>query len=207
MIDWEAFKRQVQARPSRMLGYVLAIALCFLLLWVLVVIQTDSPGGQRVSDDASGRLDGLYMDSARVSPADSLRASPSDLQSQPTAESKSGDSLFLDSLPTFLLLLAAVTGLWIWIKVRDADPSSAASSSLFTEIATQELSNGQQLIVIRINSEYWVLSSGMNDLSLLHRFTEEQWDGPDHPAASPPANQALFARLLKKEQQKDPSSV
>lgn len=174
MIDWDAFKRQIQSNPQKMLGYVLGIAACFLVIWILVVMQTDT-AGQRVVVDQSGRLDSLRISLNRAT-GDSLVGTKE--QDVVTAQQEKSSSPFANALPTFLILMAAIGGLWYWIKKRNTQPGSVGGQTVFEKIGIQEVTGGQQISVIKINSEYWVLGSGSQGMNLLHRFSEDEWDGP-----------------------------
>ena len=62
---------------------------------------------------------------------------------------------------------------------------SSSNKKIFTTIGTQQLPAGQRLTVTRINGEYWVMATnGSQGVSLLHRYSEEEWQGvAEEPAA------------------------
>lgn len=177
MIDWDAFKTQIQANPKKMLGFVLGIATCFLLIWMLVVMQSEASGQKSVVVDQSGRLDSLRI-SLNQPAADSTDIAK---QNAVAAENSEERSPFANALPTFLILLAAIGGLWYWIKKgnSDADSNTGIDGDIFSSLGAQEINAGHQISVIKINGEYWVLGTGGSQINLLHRYTEDEWDGPE----------------------------
>lgn len=192
MIDWDAFKKQMQAEPQKMLGFVLAIAVCFLVIWVLVVVQSDVTGPEQgVQQDS--RLAELRSSMERAEPdslalaADSTADPVSPVRQQvPPASPSSGPSTpFADAWPTFLILLAAVAGLWLWIKrrARTGAPRLQETGELFERVGTQPLGPDQDLTVIALNDEYWVMATGGGETRLLHRYHTDEWNGPVAPPA------------------------
>lgn len=200
MIDWNAFKSQLQANPKKMLGFVLGIAACFLLIWIIVVMQSDQ-GTQRVAVDQSGRLDSLRLVLNR-SAGDSISAAAQ--SGGGTSNEESPSSPFTNALPTFLILLAAIGGLWYWIKKGNHNRAEhPGGGKLFTHIGTQELTAGQQISVIKMNGEYWVIGSGGQEIKLLHRYAEEDWSGADEALKQQSSNGGnLFQNILKNQQGK-----
>lgn len=176
MIDWDAFKTQIQANPKKMLGFVLGIATCFLLIWMLVVMQSEASGQKSVVVDQSGRLDSLRI-SLNQPATDSTNIAK---QNAVAAENSDERSPFANALPTFLILLAAIGGLWYWIKKGNSDADNTGiDGDIFSSLGAQEISAGHQISVIKINGEYWVLGTGGSQINLLHRYTEDEWDGPE----------------------------
>lgn len=197
MIDWEAFKRQLQAQPNKMLGFVLAIAACFLLIWLLVVMQTDTTT-ELVTIDQKGRLDSLRLSLNQEASTDTfLVANQQNISASDAGKNK---SLFTNALPTFIILLAAIGGLWYWIKRKGSgtDVSAASGSSLFATVGTQQVTEEQRISVIRINNEFWVLDTGGQNIGLLHRFSESEWNGPDVTEQKTRKTNSPFASILKK---------
>ncbi len=197
MIDWDAFKTQIQTKPKKMLGFVLGIATCFLLIWMLVVMQSEASGQKTVAVDQSGRLDSLRI-SLNQSAADSA-----DIAKQRTvaAENSEESSPFMNTLPTFLIMLAAIGGLWYWIKKgnsdTDGDGNADFDGDLFNSLGTQEITAGHQISVLKINGEYWVLGTGGSQINLLHRYTEDEWDGPEVVSQEvEDRNDQLFSNIL-----------
>lgn len=200
MIDWEAFKRQIQANPKKMLGFVLAIAVCFLVIWMLVAVQVD-PAGETVAVEQSGRLDSLRISLSEAT-GDSLTIK--DEQSVSVTTSEKSSSPFSNALPTFLIMLSVIGALWYWIKKNnDAEQQVSADVNLFDLLGSQQVAPGQQIAVIKINNEFWVLGTGGEVVQLLHRYSEDEWEGPESPVRKEKGSASkLFANILKNEQVK-----
>ncbi|MGD8428703.1 MAG: flagellar biosynthetic protein FliO [Balneolaceae bacterium] len=197
MIDWEAFKTQMQSRPKKVLGFVLGIAVCFLLIWMLVVLQAGT-SGRTVVVDQSGRLDSLRV-SLNKSAGDSLSKS-SNLSNLAVAPREKSSAPFSNALPVFLILLAAIGGLWYWIKRGNAS-SDSKTDGVFLPVGTQEVVAGQQISVIKMNDEFWVLGTCSSGMALLHRYSEEDWNGPEASQAGKKKHGGrLFATILKAKQ-------
>lgn len=206
MIDWEAFKTQIQAKPKKMLGFVLGIATCFLLIWMLVVMQSEASGQKTVAVDQSGRLDSLRI-SLNQPVVDST-----DLANQSAVAADNGEenSPFSNALPTFLILLAAIGGLWYWIKKgnSDADSNAGIDGDIFSSLGAQEISAGHQISVIKINGEYWVLGTGGSQINLLHRYTEDEWDGSEVVSREvEDRNDQLFSNILNSKKKNGRSGI
>lgn len=195
MIDWSAFKQQMQTHPQKLLGYVLGIAACFLVIWMAVVIQVDT-SDQPLPAAQKDRLGSLHQSLNDIT-ANSQAVQKTDTRS-------SSYSPFSQAWPTFLLLLAAIGGLWYWIRRKEYRTAGGdPSNPVCTAIGRQEVGHGHHLSVIRINKEYWVLGMNEHKMELLHRFSEEEWTGPAQPdMQAQQDSRNLFSSLLQQHQNK-----
>lgn len=203
MIDWEAFKRQLQASPQKMLGYVLSISVCFLLIWLLVAIRIDSPS-EAGTTDRTGRLDSLRisMNDVQDPPASGMKDQTQPLNS---AEKSTGTG-FVDLLPAVLVLLTAIILLWIWKKRGSSvtETNNSLQNNLFEIVGRQEILPGQEMLAVKINNEFWVLSNGADGLQLLQRYTAENWEGPDQQKnVDEKKPETLFSNILKSRKSKE----
>lgn len=201
MIDWEAFKGQIQASPKKMLGYVLSLSVCFLLIWLLVAIRFDTPA-ETETGDQTGRLDSLRI-SLNAGQSDTV-GSAAEVPAQPEITRQNSGSRLGDMLPVFLILMTAILMLWVW-KKKDAAGTQKASfhNDLFQIVGRQEVSSGQELLVVKMNNEFWVLGSGMNGLQLLHRYAPENWDGPvPQNKGEGKKSETFFSSILKARESK-----
>lgn len=203
MIDWEAFKSQLQASPQKMLGYVLSISVCFLLIWLLVAIRIDSPS-EAGTTDQTGRLDSLRisLNAIQDTPASGVKDQTQPLNS---AEKSTGTG-FVDLLPAVLILLTAIILLWIWKKRRSSvtEVNNSLHNNLFEIVGRQEISPGQEMLAVKINNEFWVLNNGTNGLRLLQRYTDENWEGPDQQkSVNEKKPETLFSNILKSRKSKE----
>lgn len=202
MIDWEAFKTQIQANPRKMLASILGIAVFFLVIWMFVAVQVD-PSGENVAAEQSGRLDSL-----RLSLSDQFSDSLELKSNQNAAASKpeKANTSFMKTLPVFLVLILVIGGLWYWIKKGGAGTthSNISEKNVFNLLGSQKIMAGKRITVIKINNEFWVLSTGGEAMQLLHRYTEDEWEGPDLPIQEEKESASqLFAKILRNEQVKE----
>ncbi|MDV7393599.1 flagellar biosynthetic protein FliO, partial [Arthrospira platensis SPKY1] len=77
---------------------------------------------------------------------------------------------------TFLLLAGAVAGLWWFSRKQQPNQDAAHTATLMKEVARQELSTGQTLLLTDFNGEYWLFSSAPTGLQLLQRFAYTELD-------------------------------
>ncbi len=206
MIDWEVFKRQLQASPRKMLGYVLSISVCFLLIWLLVALRIDSPVETGTADQ-TGRLDSLRIS---LNSAQNINPSEAGLNEQtqsPNTEVSNNIGSGFDKLfPAVLILFIAVILLWMWKKrgANDQQRKDAISNGLFEIIGRQEISSGQEVVAVKINNEFWVLGNGVNGLQLLQKYSAENWEGPNSSQSENEKNpETVFSKILKSTQSKE----
>lgn len=175
MIDWETFKAQLQTKPNKMLKSVLLLAGCLLLIWIVVIVQVGSPAEQdTVNIHKSGQLDGLNF-STNGDITDSLAFRESSETTQPMLQKDSTSGLFV-LLPVMLLFFIVLGGLWLWIRSKRKPAAGKINGEVFTTIASQKIPGGQQLLVAKLNDEYWVMATGgTQGVSLLHRYDTEEW--------------------------------
>ncbi len=174
MIDWETFKAQLLNNPKKALKSVILLAGCLLLIWILVILQTGSPAHQNtVKVNDSGKLSGLNLSSHNAS--DSLGVKESSKSTQPILQDGPDSGLYI-LLPTALIFILVVGGIWLWIRSKNSSASGKISGEVFTTIASQKIPGGQQLLVIKLNGEYWVIATGgTQGVTLLHRYSSEEW--------------------------------
>lgn len=159
--------------PKKTLKVMLSLAATFLVLWVFVLAQN---GGVNSSDAASQGL--VQVDSLNIS----LKPKTTMIPKQ------NAGNLVAHTFPVLLILGVVVAGLWFWQK-KSPDKKE---NDLFTVVDRQQLGVGQQIIVILINNEYWVLGSAGKDISLMHRYSREEWQ-----SGEPVKQKAETSRFLK----------
>lgn len=189
MIDWDTFKQQLQANPNRTLGFVLGLAGCLMLIWLAVVLQSSAPGENRqVSIPAEVRADSSAAtgapDTARggetpsavngAVPADSLRGG----MHASEAEESPRFSQVNNIMPTLLIMLVLIGGLWYWIrrKSENRPPDSGGENGFFRMKASRELFPGKHMALIEINGEHWIVGDGPGGLRIMHRYRAGEWE-------------------------------
>lgn len=206
MIDWEVFKRQLQASPKKMLGYVLSISVCFLLIWLLVALRIESPTEPGTTDQ-TGRLDSLRISLNSSQDANTPAAGMNDQTELPNTGGNNNEGTGIGNLfPAVIILFIAIVLLWMWKKRRSPDQQTknALQNGLFEIIGRQEISSGQEILAVKINNEFWVLGNGVNGLQVLQRYSTENWEGPNSPQKEIEKNsETVFSKILKSRQSKE----
>lgn len=200
MIDWDTFKQQLQTNPNRTLGFVLGLAGCLMLIWLAVVLQSSAPGENRQATMlAEAQADSIpdtaqsgntaAADSAAPAlapvetgavPADSLQGTAYASQAEESPRLSQVNNI----LPTLLVMLALIGGLWYWIrrKSRNRTPDSGGENDFFRLKASRELFPGKHMALIEINGEHWIVGDGPGGLRIMHRYRAGEWEEP--PAGS-----------------------
>lgn len=201
MIDWDTFKQQLQTNPNRTLGFVLGLAGCLMLIWLAVVLQSSAPGESRpVTMLAEARADssapasvpdtarsvesapadsaapGLTPVGADTEPADSLQGAVHASQAEESPRLSQVNNI----LPTLLVMLALIGGLWYWIRRKSGNrpPDSGGENDFFRLKASRELFPGKHMALIEINGEHWIVGDGPGGLQIMHRYRAGEWEAP-----------------------------
>ena len=165
--------------PQKMLKVILGLAAVFLVLWVFVLAQ-------------SNKYDTIPSAKSGLVNTDSLNLTVvPQVKKTSTAHNS---SLFLRSLPVLIILTIIIAGLWFWQKkgtTRDTD--------IFTIIGRQQIGVGQQIIVMFINEEYWVLAVSGKEITLLQKYDKDDWKGPQ---ANKPNHSNRFLNIFSETQKK-----
>lgn len=166
--------------PKKILKVILGLAATFLVLWVLVLTQSNSSGAVSSGNNTLINSDSL-----------SLSVSP---QAKRASTSQSGGSIFLKALPVLLIL--AIIIVFVWYSQKKGPKKSP---DLFKIIGRQQLGVGQQIVVMYINEEYWVLAVSGKEISLLDKFSKDEWKGPEKEEK---VQYNQFLRIFSEKQQK-----
>src|SRR5690625_11707 len=162
MIDIREYLSSTTSEPKRVLKVVVAISILLLITWLVMVSRMDINGGVPDSDPAvMSRVDSLRTS---MLPADSSQAA-----AQQRTEGSPG--VFLNAFTTFIILMAILTGVWLWIRKSPA----VNSRSSYPEIRSQMLGQGAQLKVLQMHDEIWVLGVTTGSVQLLRSYSVEEW--------------------------------
>lgn len=199
----------------------LAVCLMLIWLAV-VVQASDPAANRDVSQSGNSRLTGLRtslqqdaadsLDGADrpVAAADTLSfaysTEASDTATSVTQAAGDADSLRADRsagdgsrlgslgdvLPTLLVMVVLVGGLWFWVR-RKTSPSQSASDDedFYTVLGRGELFPGQQIALLRVGGEYLLVGGGPQGPQLLRRYTREEWEEQSGALAGTPEDGAL----------------
>jgi len=163
--------RQLMPRgnPQKILGIVISISVVLLVLWLFMVSRMDY---QSADSGVSGRdRDTVTYSQER---RDSVRVMMGKSDAAQVSEDRSS-RMFFNAFTTFVVLMIILAGVWIWSRSKSGQTSS---SKYFKDIGQHTIGQSQQLKVIEINNEIWVLGIGLDSVTLLHRYPKDQWKEP-----------------------------
>lgn len=144
--------------PKKIVKYALAIGAGLLVLWIFVLAQTDSRD-RSFSVEEQQRIDSLRVALGR--------------DIQPIQESER-TRMLPNAITTILILGGTILVFWFYFQKKS--PPSSPSNPVFNVLSRQSLPGGQEIQVIEINDEYWVLGITHQQVNLLHRYKKEEWD-------------------------------
>ncbi len=197
MIDWKAFRQQMQSDPKKVLSFVIGLATVFFVMWAYVLITSNLK--KEVPETVN--VNKAELPEAVVSASDSSRSEAEvQLPAFQRRTKESGNSL-PNVMPVLFLFLVVVTGFWLMKKGRKR---MKGASEFMDVLGTQQLALNQQVSLVRINSEYWVLGHSNGNISLLQRYNEEEWQGKPSQSDREKGQSSLdasFLSLLKRENQ------
>lgn len=164
--------------PKKTLKVMLSLAATFLVLWVFVLAQSNDSGPAAGSAQGLVKVDSLHLS---LSPTTAV-----------VPQHESG-GFYSRTIPIVIILGIVMAGLWYWQK-----KNPKKEEDVFTVVGKQQLGVGQQITVIFINEEYWVLSTSGKDVSLMHRYSREEWNGKS-PIAEKDESSRFFNIFTEKQ--------
>lgn len=178
------FRQQLassSSNPQKMLKIVISISVVMLLIWLFVVARMDYTAPPKPQQSQSARQ--VQVDSLR-----SVLGRSSDI-----GRSVEGGSsgIFMNAFTTFLVLIAALGGVWFWARKKAPTQSPTGSR----EIGSHTIGQGSELKFVEINEEIWILSVTADGIDLLHRYPRSEWKEPadvQKPAAATEGFYELF---------------
>ena len=192
MIDWKSFKHQANGNPKKVLGFAVGLATCFFVMWAFVLAKSEINSGSATSIVSDTIVsDTLAASNAEYAPSQQIKE---------LKGSREEPSLSSGLWPVALLLGLMILALWFFAKKKKA----VSETQFMNLLGTQQVGVNQQLSLVHINEEYWVLGITNGQVSLLHRYDKEEWKGDDHLLISKKEEQELhhsFLALLKREEQ------
>jgi flagellar biogenesis protein FliO len=80
--------------------------------------------------------------------------------------------VFQSAIVTFLVMVTLLGGIWVWSKRKS---TSSEKPDIVADIGQHLLGQGVQLKIVEINNEIWVLGLSASSLTLLHRYSKNEW--------------------------------
>lgn len=177
-------RRMGERLPKKLLGSVLILSGILLVLWLLVVAKSEYGDKQRVSETRikteAAQVDSLGEGAGRLQPVDTV---------SPKSESSSS-GIFGGAVTVFIILVVMLGAAFLWSRKSDT-----LYSTYFKEVGRHQLGMDQELIVLEVNGEVWILGRTSQSISLLFKCDEENWE---HQAQETLANGGGFKKILDK---------
>lgn len=163
MIDFRKIIPAGKSSPGNIMGIVIAISVVLLVLWLFMVSRMDyQPSTASEVDPVSQER----RDSVRV------MMGKADV---PNEMEQRSSRMFLNAFTTFMVLMAILVIVWVWSRKKTAPTSGGGR---FPEIGRHVVGPGQQIKILEINNEIWVIGVGTDAITLLHRYPKDQWNEP-----------------------------
>jgi flagellar biogenesis protein FliO len=165
--------------PKKLLRTVISISVVLLVIWLFAVSRMEYRSGP--GDEAAGqRVESVQ----RIMNGDEERA--------PVARESS--RIFMNALTTFTVMVILLAAVWYWSRRK---PGPSSSARYFREIGQHGIAPGQQLKILEINEEIWVLAIGSSGTTLLHRYPAGEWKEPQEPAAPSTRTESNFYKMFR----------
>jgi flagellar biogenesis protein FliO len=165
---------------KRFFNLVVALGVTLLVIWVFVMSQTQ--GG---NDDYQSYTP---EQKARV---DSIREA---LGREDIARNDPTENMWDNMFWVLIVLGGGLGALWWWNR-GNPDLSQAP----FNVVSEFEVGPGQTIKVIDMGKEFWVLGVTNNGISLLEKWSEEEWDQrKPQQSQFTTGGQASFADMLQR---------
>lgn len=150
---------------KKVIQFAVALSTVLLVIWAFLLQQQNEASKNTLTDKV------VPSDSTRDARLDSLRLElgAGIAETAPEQEKTSANT---GLMTTFVILVLSVGGLWWWS--RSIKSAKQVDTTFFKEVARQELSTGQSVLVMEMNDEYWFLGSSAGALNLLHKVHKSE---------------------------------
>ncbi|MGF1670604.1 MAG: flagellar biosynthetic protein FliO [Balneolaceae bacterium] len=187
-MDFDKFRLQLKRNPRKTLRFVTGFSVTLIVLWLLVLIQTNSWKNEGYVD-----IQNIEKISGQVSEAEpEIRPEP-DIKLPEKRSSAPGYGMVF-----FLLIVTG--GSYFFLKNKTPDKSGLRVNPNFDVLETIQVSENNALVLAQVNGEYWILSSGDSGLHILKSFKRTDWKKvkmKDEPEA---VKKPVFSELLHRFQ-------
>jgi len=156
MLDWKNLQQMPASNSKKILKFSVSLGITLLVIWIFVLAQTGNDQ-YALKPQEQARMDSLHA--AVTQNAGSLQREES-------------VSLFSHALPVFFVLIIILGGIWFWGRKN----AGRRGPTLFKVLGSQPLGNGQELKVIQINHEIWVIGITGQEITLLRSYAADDWD-------------------------------
>ncbi|MEX0648309.1 MAG: flagellar biosynthetic protein FliO [Balneolaceae bacterium] len=167
-MDWENFKQQLKTEPKKTLRFVAGLAIVLIILWIMVLFQTDTSSQTNYAD-----LENIEQYGVQVN---EKIAEGSERQAQPEA-------VAIPFRSVISVLLVIGLGVYSYMSYRKQYKSRKGikRENIFSLHEKLEILPGQSLALVEVNKEFWVVSCGNGDINILKSIDKEDWSNPEMP--------------------------
>jgi len=185
-MDFDKFGKQLKSNPRKTLRFVAGFSVTLIVLWLLVLMQTNSWKNEGYVD---------MQNIEKVSEETGLQtADESKLTSKvPVTDQRSS----APGYGTVFFLLLAVGSAYYFLNNKRRNPPPEKSSSNLEILDSISVPGGNNLVLAGVNDEYWIMSSGEAGLKILKSFSQSDWKQQELIEKKMPVKKTLFAELLK----------
>jgi len=185
-MDFDKFGKQLKSNPRKTVRFVAGFSVTLIVLWFLVLMQTNSWKNEGYVD---------IQNIEEISGSSTLQ--------------KDGESKIESSLPvteqrssapgygTVLFLLLAVGGAYYFLNHKNKKSPQDKTSANLEILESIPVPGGNNLVMIGVNDECWIMSSGESGLEILKVLSRSEWKQIDLAEKKKPLQKTLFADLLK----------
>jgi flagellar biogenesis protein FliO len=184
-MDFDKFGKQLKSNPRKTLRFVAGFSVTLIVLWLLVLMQTNSWKNESYVD---------LQNLEKISEKSGLQ-----MEKEPEAESILPDPEKRSSAPgygTVIFLLFAVGSAYYFLNKKSKKTLHDKPSANIELLESIPVSAGNNLVVAGVNDEYWIMSSGESGLEILKVFNRSEWKQRDKMRGTDPVKKTLFAELL-----------
>lgn len=186
-------------KPQSVLRIVLAIAVVMLVMWMFLVsrmeVQPPAQKGSEVLTEQTGEQPARSLRESLLESTNEEEISPESVSPAEVSPSeKESRSMMSRALPTFIIMMIVIAGIWIWAKRKEKTGKTSTGSRA---IGNYELGQGSELRFIEINHEVWVLALTNGSVELLHRYPKSEWSDEQADTEISKADFRSFYNLLK----------
>lgn len=165
---------------KRFFNLVVALGVTLLVIWVFVMSQTESgnPDYESYTPEQKARVDSIRKAIGR---------------DQVTPQQDPTENMWDNMVLVLVLLGGGLGALWWWNR---GNPE--LSQTPFDVVSEFEVGPGQTIKVVDMGKEFWVLGVTNNGISLLEKWSEEEWERRKPESVNVGNSQISFSEMLNR---------
>ena len=164
--------------PKKILGIVVSISVVLLVIWLFMVSRMEYRSSSDTNTYSQERQDSVRVMMAENNPGQN----PGDRESS---------RIFMNALTTFVVMIILLGLVWWWSRKKTG---FSLTGKYFRDIGQHTVAPGNQLKILEVNDEIWILGISSGSIRLLHRYTKEEWKEP--VSSDPKAGDRSFYNMF-----------